>query len=436
MAKTVKTNCGGKPSCGCKKPRKGIGHSYRSNFAPEGKPKRIRYEGRETLVVPVIMARADVVMNGSWVPVEELIPETWNGVPVTVGHPEEGDGFTSANLPEVLTDWSVGRIFNAVLDGEKLKAEAWIDVKRANAVAPDLVAQLEAGAAMDVSTGYFCDDEPAEGTLNGKAYTAISRNLRPDHLALLPGEEGACNWGDGCGVRSNRRALQMKVQEALKVLAKAVTGNGKAKPAPKKKGNERGSEDDLRQMVADLISQDSSPFTPDDEDALRSMSEDTLRKMRDQYVKAESDDEEAEPETATEEVETEEEDTEVPAKNEGDQEDKPVTPQKKGKAMTAKNPARVPALNAEDRAALDFARRTYGEHKAALVSKVVANSAITKEQAEAMPVATLEVIANGLKPAANYAGRAVPAGEPADKAAEAMSTGGVVEFIRNKKKGA
>jgi len=27
--------------------------------------------------------------------------------------------------------------------------------------------------------------------------------MRPDHLALLPNEAGACSWADGCGVRSN-----------------------------------------------------------------------------------------------------------------------------------------------------------------------------------------------------------------------------------------
>lgn len=199
----LKVNCAGEAECGCTGPAMTRGRRYRVQFSAEAEAKHITYEGRDTLVVPVVMARADVVMNGSWVPVEELIPETWNGVPVTVGHPEKDKGFTSANSPEVLTDWAVGRIFNAALDGLKLKAEAWIDMERATAVAPGLVPSLEAGLPMNISTGYFCDDEPAAGDLNGKTYTAISRKLRPDHLALLPDEEGACSWTDGCGVRTN-----------------------------------------------------------------------------------------------------------------------------------------------------------------------------------------------------------------------------------------
>lgn len=47
--------------------------------------------------------------------------------------------------------------------------------------------------------------------------------------------------------------------------------------------NARGSNNDPRQQIADLISMDSSPFTPDDESALRSMSPATLQQMYDKY---------------------------------------------------------------------------------------------------------------------------------------------------------
>lgn len=49
-------------------------------------------------------------------------------------------------------------------------------------------------------------------------------------------------------------------------------------------GNARGSREDARQMVADLISDDAAPFTPDDAQSLRSMSIDTLRVLRDRYL--------------------------------------------------------------------------------------------------------------------------------------------------------
>jgi hypothetical protein len=46
----------------------------------------------------------------------------------------------------------------------------------------------------------------------------------------------------------------------------------------------RGSNDDRRQIVADLISDDRSPFTPDDETSLRAMTDATLLTMRDRYL--------------------------------------------------------------------------------------------------------------------------------------------------------
>ena len=40
--------------------------------------------GRATLVMPVVMARADVGMIGSIIPLEEMVPHAGNGVAVTV----------------------------------------------------------------------------------------------------------------------------------------------------------------------------------------------------------------------------------------------------------------------------------------------------------------------------------------------------------------
>jgi hypothetical protein len=50
----------------------------------------------------------------------------------------------------------------------------------------------------------------------------------------------------------------------------------------------RGDDDDRRQIIADLISDDRSPFKPDDEEALRFMSHEALREMKRQYLTANS----------------------------------------------------------------------------------------------------------------------------------------------------
>jgi hypothetical protein len=167
--------------------------------------RREEHEGRAYLVAPVVILR-EGVHNGSqgplFYPLEELatFPMAWNGVPVTVGHPAEG----SANSPAVLDRVCVGRLFSVNLDGDRLRGEIWVDAVKCQARFPEVISALNNNTPLEVSTGLFTEDEQTVGTWNGEEYQAIARRFRPDHLALLPGGQGACNWQDGCGVRLNQ----------------------------------------------------------------------------------------------------------------------------------------------------------------------------------------------------------------------------------------
>lgn len=424
----LKANCKGKTKCACGGGIKS--RSFRVRLTPS-ETRRFRWDGKDRLIVPVVMARSDVVMNGSLFPEDEMLPETWDGVPVTVGHPSNGGDFISANSPEVLSAWAVGQIFHSEVVAGKLKAEAWIDIERAEKIAPGLIETIESGEPMDVSTGYFSFPEPVGGELNGKIYEDIDRGVRPNHLALLPHEEGACNWADGCGVRANKWRYSVNIDKAVDALKLALNQAIKGNKAPAKKKNERGEDDDRRQIVADLISREESPFLPDDEESLRSMSEDTLKRMRDQFVKASAeDDEDDEPAVA------EETDEETPVEKEDDDEENPVA-RKKGKVMTrtaTKKPVLATFSN-EDKAALLHARTLLDARKVELVEKITGNSAITKEQANAMDLATLEVVAAGIRPEANYSGRAMPVNaEEATDAGKAMVAPSVSDMIVNRNK--
>ncbi len=178
---------------------------------PAYQPRYESYQGKEYLVVPVVMM-TEGVHNGSHGavyhdPVElGKIIESWNGIPATISHPmnEEGD-YVSANNPNVLTSWAVGQIFNTHLDGDKLKAEAWLDIQRMASISPEALEKVKKGEIMEVSVGVFSEEEEIEGDWNGEHYIAVARNYRPDHLALLPGEIGACSVEDGCGIRVNKK---------------------------------------------------------------------------------------------------------------------------------------------------------------------------------------------------------------------------------------
>ena len=263
--------------------------TFRANFA--GSYRIEQHNGQDHIVVPVVMLR-ETVVNNALVPATELKPQGWNGVPVTIGHPEMRGVPTTANSPKALEQWAVGRVFNARLEHDKLKAEAWIDMAAAEQVRPGIVSDLQSGVKMDVSTGYFSTGEAIKGVFNGRRYVEVHRDLKPDHLALLPDEPGACSWQDGCGVRANKGSHTMNGQ---------ICGCGSTSNEPQTNDaesmigrllggmlmrNRRGNEDDIRQMIADLISNDQSPFVPDDEFSLREMSSESLRRMRDDYLKA------------------------------------------------------------------------------------------------------------------------------------------------------
>lgn len=443
--------CKGKSkcSCGCAGPKR-----IKANLV-SGEARRALFNGEAHLVVPVIMARSDVPMNGGIIPVEEMDPISWNGVPVTVGHPANADnGFIPANTPETLEQWAVGQIFNSSVADGVLRAEAWVNIKKAQALDPSLIYSLTRGVDMDVSTGYFCEVEPTKGVVNGREFEEYHRDLKPEHLALLPHEEGACSFADGCGVRRNGKGkFAMTLEEFLKrfkanaeeLQAAVLNGRGKKptkKPAARR--NERGSDDDGRQIMADLISRNESPFTPDDEMGLAAMSAETLKKMRDTYLPApgenNEDDENAVNEETVDEVVTDNEDDGVIVDSEDDEDMANKNAKKNSaafdvagltKALSTFQTNMLKAvkdngLTAEEREALKELRANKDKQRGQLIDQIIANTDMAKADLDKLDAATLQIIANGTR-ARNYGGRAAPVVID-DKAEESLKvmTAGVV----------
>lgn len=163
---------------------------------------RRAHEGREYLVVPVIAIR-EGVLNGEFVPAEEIgvYVEAWNGIPAPLGHPQVDGTYVSANTPDLVAQ-APGRFWNASFRDNALHGEIWLDVARCEELGGDALVALQrfdAGERVELSTAYWRDEEPGQGSYGGKPYGSTGRNLRPDHLAILLHERGACSWEDGCG---------------------------------------------------------------------------------------------------------------------------------------------------------------------------------------------------------------------------------------------
>jgi hypothetical protein len=167
-------------------------------------------EDREHTVIPMVML-TEGIHTGSSGPLlynaAELskTPEVWNHKPIVVYHPELNGQGISACDPVVVNSRKVGVMMNTSWDakGKRLKSEAWIEKARAEKIDNRIFAAITKNEMMELSTGLFSDLEKAPGEVNGEAYDGVVRNIRPDHLALLPDKIGACSIAKGAGFLRN-----------------------------------------------------------------------------------------------------------------------------------------------------------------------------------------------------------------------------------------
>ena len=173
--------------------------------------------GRKHLVVPMVMM-VEGVHNGSHGPLLHTIAElgkftgSWNGIPIVIDHPTVDGESISANTPEGI-EGAVGKVYNTKVKGKKLTSEGWLNEDMLRQTSSDVLAAVKASEQVEVSVGVYSDEEDEEGEFKGEEYSAIAKNHRPDHLALLPGGTGACSIEDGCGIRANSNNNNKKGEE-------------------------------------------------------------------------------------------------------------------------------------------------------------------------------------------------------------------------------
>lgn len=174
-----------------------------------GRVRRETWNGKSFLVAPLTMI-VPGVLNGSkgplYYPPDEVArdPSAWNHMPIVVYHPMVNGLPVSARDPGILERQGIGFVFRSGYRG-KLIAEGWFDEERTRQVDARILNALEKGEQTELSTGLGVDSEPApDGAVhNGQPYSFTARNYRPDHLAVLPDQVGACSLKDGCGVLVN-----------------------------------------------------------------------------------------------------------------------------------------------------------------------------------------------------------------------------------------
>ena len=100
--------------------------------------------------------------------------ESFLGTVVTINHPPE-----MVN-PDNATQYSVGTVLReAIADNDHTKT--LIQVLKS-----DAIKAVEAGELVELSVGYTADVIPETGEWQGQKYDAVQRNIRVNHIALLP----------------------------------------------------------------------------------------------------------------------------------------------------------------------------------------------------------------------------------------------------------
>lgn len=230
-----------------------------------GTVRRAMLHNREHIVAPLVLI-VPGVLEGSrgalYYPPEEVErdPSVWNHVPIVVYHPYLNGQPTSARDPEILNRQGIGVILNTHINNGRLVAEGWFDAERTRQIDQRVWQALQAGQAMELSTGLALQEQqaPANSVHNGKPYTAIATNYKPDHLAVLPDQTGACSIKDGCGVLVNEKQQQETVSLLQKLAG--LLGLGKSVPtaiAPaisstNYKTSLTANETDLKEMLREL----------------------------------------------------------------------------------------------------------------------------------------------------------------------------------------
>ncbi len=341
--------------------------------------KIITHDNKQVMVVPVV-AIVEGVLNGKLVTTNEFaaVVEAWEGVPIPVKHPTINGENVSANLPSIIESIVIGYFHNVKLVGNALHGDMYIDIDSAKRKGFEgLLDRLAANEQIEVSTAYFAEDREAEGIFDGANYTMTAHNLRPDHLAILPDDVGACSIERGCGTFSRLMA------NAKRVIKNLLTGNDE-------------SFDQIRDAVSmelrkDLTQDQPSPWICDlyPDAVVYEIGGELLKRgytMSDGVITL------AEPNAVRVEKQY------VPIEV-NDMSDKPTT------AAPV-----VATVNAEDAAVVTWAKELRATETGKLVSKITGNASnkLTSVQLAALPFETLQAIADSIPtPIADFSGRGV-----------------------------
>lgn len=165
-----------------------------------------------TLIIPGVLHGSKGAL---FYPPKEIAknPAAWNMMPILDNHPDRSYGEISARQPKVLEKQGLGFVFGAIIKNKKLVSELWFDEERTRKLNYRVYDALVNNRKIELSTGLYTKNRLARNgsAYNGKTYTHVALRYKPDHLAILIDQKGACSIEDGCGVLNKSGVLNSKI---------------------------------------------------------------------------------------------------------------------------------------------------------------------------------------------------------------------------------
>jgi hypothetical protein len=171
--------------------------------------RRVTLHGKTYIVVDTTILKPRVLRGNKgplYYPREEIEKSfnSWIGTPLlTPKHPvtENGQALLGAS-PYAWAKYDVGRFYPKGIDKDGgILGESWIDEDEVRRKEPRLLDRLNSKQNIEVSTGIKHGVLKHEKrTYDGIDYEHTALNYKPDHVAILLDEKGACDNTQGCGI--------------------------------------------------------------------------------------------------------------------------------------------------------------------------------------------------------------------------------------------
>lgn len=181
-------------------------------------------DGKEHIVInDVVPIVDDIVMNGIFYPADEINKSymTLNDNLMPLDHPRINNEHVSALNPQAINNFYIGAWGrNVRKSNDKVLMDAYIDRKFAESTEKGrmLVNRLDDMMSgknttpIHVSTGLTYTPDNQSGTSKGKRYKSIARNMKFDHVAILPDKQGAATPDDGVGIFVNSNGEKSPIE--------------------------------------------------------------------------------------------------------------------------------------------------------------------------------------------------------------------------------